>query len=168
MLEFHKVQYSDLCFFIYTNNLTENFQSNPNSILIYLNKHQNLFTHEVKKVLHPLILFNDKPVQQASSQKHLGLVLDTSLMFDEHINTIISKVSKTIGLLWKLNNRLPRSSHTTSYKSIMKPHLDYDDVMFDEAYNNSFQQRLESFQYKALLAITGVLKVLLPRSFVKR
>ena len=50
----------------------------------------------------------------------------------------------------------------------MKPHLDYDDVMFDEAYNNSFQQRLESFQYKALLAITGVLKVLLPRSFVKR
>ena len=89
-------------------------------------------------------------------------------MFDEHIKTIISKVSKTIGLLWKLNNRLPRSSHTTSYKSIVKPHLDYCDVMLDKAYNNSFQQRLESFQDKALLAITRVLKVLLPRSFVER
>ena len=74
---------------------------------------------------------------------------------DEHIKTITSKVSKTIGLLRKLNNRLPRSSLTTIYKLFVRPHLDYGDVIFDKVYNNSFQQRLESLQYQASLAIKG-------------
>ena len=40
----------------------------------------------------------------------------------------------------------------------MRPHLDHGDVIFDKAYNNSFQQRLESLQYKASLAIIGPIK----------
>ena len=57
-----------------------------------------------------------------------------------------------------MNNRLPRSSLTTIYKSFVRPHLDDGDVIFFKAYNNSFQQRLESGQYKALLAITDAIK----------
>ena len=102
--------------------------------------------------------FNNKPVQQVSSKKHLGLILDTSLTFDKHTKTNTSKISKTICLRRKLNNRLLRSSLTTIYKSFVRPHLDYGDVIFDKAYNNSFQQRLESPPYKASLAITGAIK----------
>ena len=118
-----------------------------------------IFTRKVKTVVRPPISFNNKPVQQASSQKHLGVILDTSLTFDEHIRAITSKVSKSIGLLQKLNYRLARSSLITIYKSFVRPHLDYGDVIFDKAYNNFFQQRLESFQYKASLAITSAIKV---------
>ena len=63
-----------------------------------------------------------------------------------------------LGLLRKLDNRLPRSSLITIYKSFVRPHLDYGDVILDKAYDNSFQQRLESLQYKASLAITGTIK----------
>ena len=49
-----------------------------------------IFTCKVKKVVHLPIFFNKKPVQQVLSQKHLGLILDTSLMFDEHIKAITS------------------------------------------------------------------------------
>ena len=52
---------------------------------------------------------------------------------DEQIKAIISKVSKTIGLLRKLNNLLPQSPLTTIYKSFVRPHLDYGDVIFDKA-----------------------------------
>ena len=34
----------------------------------------------------------------------------------------------------------------------------YSDVIFDKAHNNSFQQRLESLQWKTSLAITGAIK----------
>ena len=37
-----------------------------------------IFTRKVKKVIHPPIFFNKEPVQQVSSQKRLGLLLDTS------------------------------------------------------------------------------------------
>ena len=40
-----------------------------------------IFTPQVRKVVHVPILFNNKPVHQVSSQKHLGLILDTSLTF---------------------------------------------------------------------------------------
>ena len=35
----------------------------------------------------------------------------------------------------------------------MRPHLDYGDVIYDEAYNKTFCQKLESIQYNACLAL---------------
>ena len=113
---------------------------------------QVIFTRKVNKVVHRPIFFNNKPVQQVLSQKHLGL------LYDEHNNAITSKFSKTIGLLPKLDNHLSWPPLITIYKSFKRPHVDYSDVMFDKAYKNSFQQRLESLQYKAWLARTGAIK----------
>ena len=110
----------------------------------YKQAQEDIFTCQMKKVIHPPIFFNDKSVQQVSSQKHLGLVLGTSLTFDEHIRTITSKISKFIGLLQELNNRLPRSSLISIYKSFLWPYLHYGDVILIRLINNSFQQRLES------------------------
>lgn len=84
-------------------------------------------TRRVKKVVHLPILFKNKPIEQISSHKYVGLVLEPFLTFDEHIKAITSKVSKAIGVLEKLNNRSPWSSLTTIYKSFVKPHLDYGD-----------------------------------------
>ena len=64
-----------------------------------------------------------------------------------------NKVNKTIGLLRKLQNTLPRPSLLTIYKSFIRPHLDYGNVMYDQAYNVSFQQKVESIQYNAAVAI---------------
>lgn len=40
----------------------------------------------------------------------------------------------------------------------MKPHLDYDDINYDQPYNESMCQTIESIQYKAAFAITGAIK----------
>ena len=45
-----------------------------------------------------------------------------------------SKVNKTIGLLRKPHNTLPRLPLVTSYKSFTRPHLDYGDIVHDPAY----------------------------------
>ena len=67
-----------------------------------------IFTCKVKKVVHSPIFFNAKPLQQVSSQEQLILKLDISLMFDERIKAITSTISKTIDLLLKSSNGLPR------------------------------------------------------------
>ena len=36
--------------------------------------------------------------------------------------------------------------------------MDYGDIISDQAYNTSFQRKLESIQYNAALAITGVIR----------
>ena len=41
------------------------------------------------------------------------------------------------------------------YKAFIRPHLDYEDVVYDYPGNTTFMQKLESVQYNASLAITG-------------
>ena len=95
---------------------------------------------------------------QLLTQKHLGMFLDTKLDFQEHLKSIFSNVNRTTGLLQKLHQILPRSLLLTIYKSFIRPHLDYCDMIYDQAYNASFHQKLDSIQYTAALAITGVIR----------
>ena len=44
------------------------------------------------------------------------------------------------------------------YKSFIRPHLDYGDIIYDQSYNTSFHQRLESLQYNTALAVTGSIR----------
>ena len=51
-----------------------------------------------------------------------------------------------IGLIRKLQNLLPRTALITLYKTFVCPHLDYDDIIYDQAHDVSFHQKLESLQ----------------------
>ena len=103
-------------------------------------------------------LFNNASIKQVPSEKHLGMILDNKLNFREFLKNIWNKVNKTIELLRKLQNILPREPLLIIYKSFVRPHLDYSDVIYDQHYNNSFHQKLESIQYNAALAITGAIR----------
>ena len=116
-----------------------------------------IFSRKFNKTLHPNLVFNLNPVNQSSNQKHLGMILDNKLNFNEHINEKVTKANKGIGIIRKLRPCLPRSSLLTIYKSFIRPHLDYGDVIFDQPHNESFCQKLETIQYNAALAITGAI-----------
>ena len=95
---------------------------------------------------------------QSTTQKHLGMLLDVNLDFQEHLKNIYSQVNETIGLLSKLHNTLRRLLLRTIYKSFARPHLDYGDIIYDQAYTASFHQKIESVQYNSALAITGAIR----------
>ena len=61
-------------------------------------------------------------------------------------------------LIKTLNVTLPRSSLLTIYKSFIRPHLDYGDVIYDQPNNNRLSEKMESIQYNAELAITGAIR----------
>ena len=117
-----------------------------------------IFSRKTKKLNHPPLTFSKSTVSQSTYQKHLGVILDASLSFDEHLISVQSKTNKTIGLLRKLQNTLPRQALITIYKAFVRPHLDYGDILYDQAYNASFHQKLEKIQYNACIAITGAIR----------
>ena len=57
-----------------------------------------------------------------------------------------------------MNLSLPRSSLLTIYKSFVRPHLDYGDVIYDQHNNTSLSDKIESVQYNAVLTITGAIR----------
>ena len=85
------------------------------------------------------------------------MFLDGKLDFDEHIKGVFDKTSKS-SLIRKVWIFLLRPSLLQIYKSFVKPHLNYGDIIYDKAFIGSFQKKLESIQYNAALAITGVIR----------
>ena len=117
-----------------------------------------IFSRKIIKGFHPNISFNDQPIERSAANKHLGLTVDEKLLFPNCINDKINKTLKGVGLLRKLSSLLPQQSLLTIYKSFVIPHLDYGDVIYDQPLNESLSNRIKPVQYKATLAITGVIQ----------
>ena len=58
----------------------------------------------------------------------------------------------------KLQNNLPRALLMTIYKFFITPHLDYEDILHHETFNNSFHKKVELIQHNAAFAITDSIR----------
>ena len=83
------------------------------------------FSRKIKKLLYPILLFNNISLSNSLLQKDLGLAIDIKLDFSGHRKGITKKISKTMGLLRKFQHILLRSSLPTIYKSFIRSQLDY-------------------------------------------
>ena len=117
-----------------------------------------IFSRKTSQRNHPDLMFNNSIVNDYTIHKHLGMIFDSKLSFGEHLKSVLKKISKTVGLLRKFQGILPRTSLITIYKLFVRPHLDYGDIIYDQTFNESFHQRIESIQYNAAIAITGAIR----------
>ena len=57
------------------------------------------------------------------------------------------KANRGIGVIRKLDNILPRSALLTIYRSFIRPHLDYGDVINNQPENQSLSSKILLRQY---------------------
>ena len=124
------------------------------------NKQANevIFSKKLNGISYPPVKFNNNDIAKCSDQKHLGIVLDSMLNFESHVNQKIKKCNKLIGVIRRLSVHLPRTALLTIYKSFIRPNLDYGDILYDKPKNENFQNKLEKVQYRACLAITNAIQ----------
>ena len=130
-----------------------------------------LFSTKRKPLVHPPLHFNGSVVTEVDEQKHLGVILDKKLSFKSHVIEKINKTKKTIGMIKHLSKYLPLKTLILMYKSLVRPHFDYCDIIFhvpppdngifdNNAHNNgtlpALMKKIERVQYQA--AITGAWK----------
>ena len=72
--------------------------------------------------------------------------------------TIKQYLVRPTELLRTLQSLLPRAVLITIYKAFIRPHLDYGDVFYDQVFDASLLEKLESIQYNACLALTGAIR----------
>ena len=100
---------------------------------------------------HPSIKFNERIITKCDHQKQLGIILDSNLTFNTHIDQKIKTCNKLIGLIRRLSVNLPRNALLTIYKSFIRPHLDYGYILYDKPNNEDFQNKLEKFNIELAL-----------------
>ena len=66
-----------------------------------------LFSCKKSSQNHPQLIFNGIDVAKVNDQKHLGLILDSRLSFEKHINEKIIKAKKMLEYLNSFRNSYP-------------------------------------------------------------
>ena len=104
-----------------------------------------VFSRKVNTPLHLSLVFNNSHVTPNNCQKHLGMILDPMFTFNEYLDKVFGRFNSRIYIIRKLQPVLPRSVPLTIYKSFIRPHLNYVDVIYDQAFNKSSHLKLISY-----------------------
>ena len=79
---------------------------------------------------HPQLIFNGTSVATVNEQKHLGIIVDSKLTFEKHLNEKIIKAKKNVGVLKHLSKFLPLKTLDQMYKALVRSHFDYCDIIY--------------------------------------
>ena len=82
------------------------------------------------------IKLNDKSLDNMIEAKYLGVVIDPELKFDKHISYIAEKISKSIGILFKLKKlKINMQILKQIYYSLIYSLLNYNISAYGGTYN---------------------------------
>ena len=71
------------------------------------------------------ITMDKSPISRVKVTKFLGVNIDEQLTWKDHISVVKSKLSKTIGIIYRASNFLNQSSLFTLYCSLFLPYMTY-------------------------------------------
>ncbi len=106
---------------------------------------------------HPLLNLGNEMIERVDSHKHLGIILDQFLSFEDHITSIIKKVNSMLNPLSSLKPVVNSKHLETIYMAFIIPHLEYGSIIFDSA-TQSLLSKLDQLHYRAALLVSGCMQ----------
>ena len=108
-----------------------------------------IFKHQRKKSDKPIkIKLNRKRLYPSKSVKYLGIKIDESLNWKQHIHDIAIKLNRVNALLYTIRNFVNRHILRTIYFAIFDTHLNYGNLIWGQ--NLNAVSRIVILQKKAL------------------
>ena len=102
------------------------------------------------------VSLNDTLISTEKRVKYLGVVIDTNLNFSDLKKALELKISRAVGILYKLKCVLPSKSLVTLYYSFIHSHLLYGLVVWGSTFlTYRHLNRLAALQNKAIRVIGG-------------
>ena len=84
-----------------------------------------IFHSDKKNVLYPKLCINNSEIERVDSFNFLGLQLNHNLNWTKHINYISLKMSKIIGIIYKLKSVFPTAILRSIYNTLLLSHMSY-------------------------------------------
>ena len=145
---------SDLC------KVKQYFDINKLSINVQKCQFMLIGTHQsIAKMADVRIHINNEPLKHVSVAKYLGMYIDSNLKWDDHINSMIPKMSSKIGILRSHYQIVSINILRQLYNAIVQLHFDYGDVIYDSA-TAPTKTRLQKLQATAATHILGKIEIL--------
>jgi hypothetical protein len=76
------------------------------------------------------VTLNDIPLDNVISKPLLGVTLNQNLLWEDHIDTAVSKMNKNIALLRRIKRYLPLQTRKLFFNAHILPHMDYCSIVW--------------------------------------
>lgn len=133
-----------LCHWLKANKISLN--ANKTELIIFKSKRKSITKHLNFHI-------SRQRITPKKSVKYLGLILDEHLSFNEHLHSLIPKLTCAVGMLAKIRHYITNETLKSVYFSIFNSHLLYGLQVWSLG-NNPLQNRIITTQNKALRIIT--------------
>ena len=100
-----------------------------------------------------VLKLNNQEIHESNKIKYLGLLLDPKLSWNVHITELCKKLSRSVGMLYKIRNMCPDHILKSLYFSLFHSHLSYGISLWGVAKCN-LVERVFLLQKRAIRAIT--------------
>ena len=127
-----------------------------NGLQLNVDKTKCMLIRSPRARVHPPLLhihLSGSQIEQVSSFKLLGVLINDTLTWTSHINHVVSKVSRSVNLLRRLSWFLPQSLLVLYLKSYILPLVDYCDVVWDNSSQHDASRLQNLFNYACRLAL---------------
>ena len=95
-----------------------------------------------------VVNIDGKELTRVAECKYLGVILDESLSWNAHVNCLVSKVSKRLGILGRTRGSISMHTAGIIYRSFILPVLDYCDTVWNY-YGRINADNIEKLQRRA-------------------
>ena len=99
------------------------------------------------------IKIDNTPIEQVQSTKFLGVIINSRLSWEDHIKAVRNKISKSLGILYKIRYNLSSDTLLSLYQTLIRPYFDYCNIVWASESTVSLN-KLFRLQKKAVRIIT--------------
>ena len=110
-----------------------------------------------EKRIHPALTLDGVHIKEVESQTQLELTFQVNMSWRSYIQNIFKNASKRLNMLKLLRYRGNRTTLVCLYKSLIRPLMEYGDVISDNSINGE-SQLLEGIQYDSARVASGAIK----------
>jgi hypothetical protein len=94
-------------------------------------------------------------IKITTSEKDLGVTIDSNLEFTEHIEIVAKKANQIMGTIRRNFSELNKTTFNLLYKSLVRPHMEYAQEVWSPRWKKD-QDKLEKVQRRATKLVMGL------------
>lgn len=121
--------------------------ANKTNVILFSNR---IAVHDINSC----VVLGNSDLDFQFNTRFLGVEIDSKLKFCSHISLLSSKLSKTVGIFYKLSNKLSEKTLVNLYYNLFYPYIIYCNLVWGDTYSVHLNT-IDLLQKRIVRVITG-------------
>ena len=118
-------------------------------------KHMHIGNHDLEQTYTMKAGEERIPIAKVTSEKDLGIIIDNSLKFSEHVSAKVKIANRNLGLIFRTFTYLDKGIFLNLYKSLVRTHLEYASSVWSPVYKKD-RIAIQNVQKRATKLVRSV------------